>query len=258
MSVDRVAITLDIDWAPDHVIDDVAARLIAAGVRATWFVTHASPAVDRLRLHPGLFELGIHPNFLAGSTQGNTPAEILAHCMRLVPDAQSMRTHCLIQSTPLYFDVAEHTPIRNDVSLYLPGHPGLQATTFELPGGTLTRLPFWWEDDYEMLRRVPDWDLVSRTEPGDGLRILNFHPVHIALNSATLDPYRALKSRVQWLRSATPSVIGELSQTACPGTGTAFDAMLSWLSTRGGGSTIAMLADVHTAADEARDLVAVA
>lgn len=34
-------ITLDIDWAPDFVIDAVAEQLVQAGVWATWFVTHA-------------------------------------------------------------------------------------------------------------------------------------------------------------------------------------------------------------------------
>ena len=97
MTVPSLAITLDIDWAPDHVIDRIAAQLIDARVRATWFVTHQSPAIDRLRARPDLFELGIHPNFLNQSTHGETPAEVLAHCMALVPDARSMRTHSLVQ-----------------------------------------------------------------------------------------------------------------------------------------------------------------
>src|SRR4028119_935918 len=93
----RVAITLDVDWAPDFVIDSVAETLRRARVKCTWFVTHPSPAVDRLRRHPELFELGVHPNFLPGSTQGATAADVLNYCRRLVPDARSMRTHSLVQ-----------------------------------------------------------------------------------------------------------------------------------------------------------------
>ncbi len=70
----RAAITLDVDWAPDFMIDAAAQALVDREVKATWFVTHASPAVERLREHPDLFELGIHPNFLAGSSHGATPA----------------------------------------------------------------------------------------------------------------------------------------------------------------------------------------
>src|SRR5207244_3974947 len=79
----------------------VAEQLMASQVRATWFVTHMSPAISRLRRNPELFELGIHPNFLPGSTHGDTPDAVLRHCRALVPDAVSMRTHCLVQSTLL-------------------------------------------------------------------------------------------------------------------------------------------------------------
>ena len=48
----QAVITLDIDWAPDYAIDFAAGLLIEAQVRATWFVTHDSPAVERLRQHP--------------------------------------------------------------------------------------------------------------------------------------------------------------------------------------------------------------
>lgn len=237
-----VAITLDIDWAPDCVIDDVALRLIAAGVRATWFVTHASPAVDRLRMHPALFELGIHPNFLANSTQGSTPRDVLSHCMDIVPTALSMRTHCLIQSTPLLIDVVQATPIRTDVSLYLPGHADLHATSLPLPGGTLTRLPFWWEDDYEMFHAQPDWNVAARVSDSRGLRILNFHPIHVVLNSPSMTRYEHLKRLAPRLSEARGSLVRDLACLDAPGTGSAFNGMLSWLAERGGGATIAMLA----------------
>src|SRR5688572_22770431 len=59
---DRIFLTIDIDWASDEVIADTAALVEEAGVAATWFVTHDTPQIGRLRANP-LFELGIHPNF---------------------------------------------------------------------------------------------------------------------------------------------------------------------------------------------------
>jgi hypothetical protein len=62
-STERVAIT-DIDWAPDFVIDSVAATLVQIGVQTTWFVTHSSPAVDSLRdraKDPSQFPFRIDP-----------------------------------------------------------------------------------------------------------------------------------------------------------------------------------------------------
>src|SRR4051794_10356042 len=93
-----LVVTLDVDWAPDFMIDAAAAALVQHGVRATWFVTHASPAIDRLGERPDLFELGIHPNFREGTTHGDDP---IAHLLEIVPGARCARTHSLLQSTPL-------------------------------------------------------------------------------------------------------------------------------------------------------------
>jgi peptidoglycan/xylan/chitin deacetylase (PgdA/CDA1 family) len=239
----NVALTLDIDWVPDCVIDRIACQLREHRVRATWFVTHASAAVDRLRAHPERFELGIHPNFLPGSSHGRTPQEVLAHCMSLVPEARVMRTHSLVQSTPLLNEVVRCTPIEIDVSLHLPGHRGLHTITQAFPERTLQRLPFWWEDDDEMYRARPDWALVPRVAaPGDGLRILNFHPIHVALNSPSLARYEALKRVAPRLTDATADVVMAHVQTEEPGTGTAFDGVVRWLAAQGGGVTISQLA----------------
>jgi len=35
-----IALTLDIDWAPDWMIEKVAEMLLKYGVKATWFATH--------------------------------------------------------------------------------------------------------------------------------------------------------------------------------------------------------------------------
>lgn len=49
---DTALLTLDIDWAPDFIIDEVVSILVKNNVKATWFITHNSPAIDRLRLFP--------------------------------------------------------------------------------------------------------------------------------------------------------------------------------------------------------------
>ena len=61
-------LTFDTDWAPDYTIDYVSEKLEKAKIKSTWFITHDSPAIQRLVNNP-LFEVGIHPNFLSNSTQ---------------------------------------------------------------------------------------------------------------------------------------------------------------------------------------------
>lgn len=206
---DTFAITLDIDWVPDFVIDFVADLFREHNVRATWFVTHASPAVERLRDDPSLFELGIHPNFLSGSTHGKTPDEVLQHCMDLVPEAVSMRSHALFQSSPLFAHILWHSSITIDLSLLLAYAPGLQPGKFFWQGRELLRIPFFWEDDIEMERPQPVWRVEPMLALAPGLKIFNFHPIHIYLNSPSIQPYTQMKRRVPELLAATASVMEE-------------------------------------------------
>jgi hypothetical protein len=187
----QVVLTFDVDWAPDFAIDAIAEELVAAGVRSTWFITHASPALDRLREHPDLFELGIHPNFMPGSTQGATPEEVLDHCMELVPDATTMRTHALVQSSPLLRTVVARTPVRCDASLFLLEAEHVAPVAFPDAVGSLVRIPYVWEDDVEMLADEPNWS-VDRFLARPGLQVLDFHPMLVWLNAPDMEPYRRL------------------------------------------------------------------
>jgi hypothetical protein len=239
--LDGVAVTLDVDWAPDCAIDHAAALLHRANVPATWFVTHAGAAVERLRSAGPLFELGIHPNFLPGSSHGSSVAEVLSHCMRLVPEARSMRTHSLVQSSPLLGEIVRQTPISVDVSLLLPRHRGLQPVPMPFAERTLIRLPFCWEDDIEMAFAEPDWAPLRARQVG-GVRILNFHPIHIYLNSTTVASYRALKAAVPDLRTATPEQMAPFREQG-RGTGWAFQEAVRTLASSGEAATIGALAD---------------
>jgi hypothetical protein len=223
-------LTFDIDWAPDFAIDGLAETLIERRVKSTWFVTHHSPAVDRLRRRPDLFELGLHPNFLPLSTHGATPEEIISHCSQLVPDALSLRTHCLVQSTPLLRTIARTTRIQADVSLFLPGMSGLRPFEQRFGSRSLLRVPFVWEDDVEMDAPAPDWHPKSILEL-DGLRVFNFHPIHVFLNSTQMDPYRELTLAGKLLPLTTESEAAPLRHHG-EGTRTMLESVVEYLGSR--------------------------
>ena len=229
-----VLLALDIDWAPDYAIDLAATELARCGVRATWFVTHASAAVDRLRGRPDLFVLGIHPNFLANSTHGASPADVLAHCMQLVPDARSVRTHSLVQSTPLLGAILAQTPIVIDGSLFLPGAAWLRPVEYRSAGKTLLRLPFYWEDDVEMQQPTSHWRLNALLGVEPGLKVFAFHPLHVFLNSDAVVRYEALKGRHSKISELSESEAARLVRPG-PGAGTLFTEILEFMADRGGG-----------------------
>lgn len=231
-SQNDLALTLDVDWAPDFMIDFAAAVLIEHKVRATWFVTHESPALARLRQQSDLFELGIHPNFFPGSTHGKTPEAVLRHCMELVPDAVSVRTHGLFQSTPLLAQIMDQTPVKIDCSLFAPHAPNLGPVEYQWAQRTLLRLPYFWEDDFEMERAKPCWQLAPLLAKGPGLKIFDFHPVHIYLNSRTMEAYRRLKQRAPDLSQSSPDMAGEIIQSGT-GTQTLFIELAKYLGEAG-------------------------
>ena len=197
---DYFCLTIDVDWAPDEAIRELADGLVDAGVRATWFVTHHSPILDELRRHPDLFELGVHPNFLPGSTHGDNPADVLAHVTAIVPEAVSMRSHSLAQTGPLLGQVAQTTGVRIDSNIFMPGSTCARPFTQETLGGTVHRVPFAWADDYWMFT---DGRHPLPAPAPSAASVVMFHPIHVYLNSARLDHYAMFKRTVAQGADAT-------------------------------------------------------
>src|SRR5262249_6798845 len=147
------------DWAPDFAMQYVAEILVENNVKASWFITHSTPQLESLRKHADLFELGIHPNFLKASSHGSDEASVLEMMTTIVPEARAVRTHALVQSTPLLYMIAADFDIHIDVSLFLPGTPHLQPHTLHLHNQHLLRLPYFWEDDVETYNPNTSWDI---------------------------------------------------------------------------------------------------
>jgi hypothetical protein len=190
--MDAIAVTFDVDWAPDWAIDECRSLCEQYGRPATFFVTHESDLLRSL-VADKTVEVGLHPNFLPKSTHGSETRSVLDHCLKLVPDARCMRTHSLVQSSPIFATILEHYPqIETDVSLFLPLHPGLQPIDLYLNGKRLTRLPYFWEDD--VFAEWPNWEW-EPIQPNSipGLMIYDFHPLLVALNVRDLSPYRRLR-----------------------------------------------------------------
>ena len=227
----RIALTLDLDWAPDCAIDAAAAILLEAGVRATWFVTHDSPAVRRLRERPDLFELGIHPNFLPGSTQGDTPEDVLRFCMDVVPEARTVKTHALVESTHLLEAVLENTPVRADMTTLLPGVCLDVPARYELRRKVLWRLPCCWEDNFQFGARKPEWAVADMPWLSGGVAVFTFHPLTVALNSSSFARIETLKAEGP-LRDTTPERVAALREGGT-GTGTAFRELVAFAASRG-------------------------
>lgn len=235
-------ITLDIDWASDEIIEQCAGILRDRNVKATWLVTHDSGKIRELGESPDLFELGVHPNFHPGSTQGGNPGAVLEHLLDIVPGARSVRTHGLFQSTELLHAMCADYGLEHDLSLLLPDAPHITPHEFHLPRGLMKRFPTFWEDDVEMLKPEPSFVLSDPKFHVPGLKIFSFHPIHVALNSRSVAPYEQLKSERPVATLSLDDLRPFVNEDA-PGAATLFRELVDLIADGGTNRTVSELAD---------------
>ena len=92
-------LTFDIDWASDDVISDVIDLLNQYNIKATFFVTHQTPVLSKIRSNKN-FELAIHPNFnpILNLQGQKTVNQTFDEILEIVPEAIVSRSHSLTNS----------------------------------------------------------------------------------------------------------------------------------------------------------------
>lgn len=193
MSYDRkIYLTFDIDWACDEIFEHTIQILEKYQVSATFFVTHDTPLLHRLRNNPD-FELGLHPNFnslLSSSNQAYDAEQVVCALKNIVPEATSVRSHSLAQSSHI-LDIFLKHGITHDVNLLIPAYSGIELTVFRHING-IVRVPFFWEDDVHCVAMSSgyeeDWH-PQRFLSRKGLKVFDFHPIHVFLNTENLQRY---------------------------------------------------------------------
>ncbi len=190
----KIFLTFDIDWANDVVLADTIDLVERAAVPATWFITHATPLIERLRLNPN-FTLGIHPNFndlLLGqrSADGSSAQDILRSLVALVPEAKTVRCHSLVQSERLV-DLFYEYGITHISNFFIPEEGGPQRP-WRLWSGMICT-PHVWQDNVSMRLH----GLVRTPVGGDGLQIYDFHPIHVFLNTEHQNRYESARPYFQ-------------------------------------------------------------
>lgn len=189
-AADAIVLTLDIDWACDEVLADCIDLIEGAGAPATWFVTHDTPLLERLRANDN-FELGIHPNFNPLIEGNGTSADrVIDEILAIVPEAVSVRSHSLLQSSQLQ-ELFSRKGLRFDCNHFIPEQSGITLKSWRIWNGVI-KVPHLWEDDaaciFEAGAAVRD--LVWR----DGLKVFDFHPIHVFLNTEDLARYEQTRN----------------------------------------------------------------
>lgn len=191
---DKVFLTFDIDWAHDLVILDSLELLTKADASATFFVTHRSDLIAELQSNQRI-ELGIHPNFnwLLSSEQntGKDSRDVVDLLLEVIPCARSVRSHSLTQNSHLLKYFAS-VGLTHEANTFIPYSTGQVIRPWRGIEG-LARIPYGWEDDAHILYAAQN---IQYSEPCDivdnktiPLKVFDFHPIHVFLNTESLDRY---------------------------------------------------------------------
>lgn len=187
----RIYLTFDIDWAVDEIIGETVNLLNKEKIRATFFITHESPILDELTKNPNI-DLGIHPNFFSNFENGKyeEPEEILDRLCKIVPNAVSIRSHALTQNSRL-LDTFMKFNLSHDVNTFIPAYSKIELRPFYNING-LIRVPYFWEDDAHCIalqnRYETGWNVNTYLDLS-GLKVFNFHPIHVFLNTEDMQRY---------------------------------------------------------------------
>lgn len=185
----RAYLTMDTDWASDEVLAFALDWFEANAVPATIFVTHDTPLLARMRANSRI-RLGIHPNFyplLNAKPDRGDYHETVAALKRLVPEAIIARSHGLVDAGIILDEFAAQR-CKADSNLFIPFSSGISLQPFAHYSG-LTRIPYFYEDDaycFDAAKPSPEAHL--RLDP-TGLKVFNFHPIHLFLNTETMERY---------------------------------------------------------------------
>ena len=184
--MDKICITFDIDWAPDEVVESVTNVLEEHRAKATFFATHRS---DLLRsLDSAKYEVGIHPNF-DDRTDNN---EVIRELKAIYPEAIGVRSHGLFCSTNI-LQICLANGLKYDVNTFIPLREGLYPFTRLNRLNKIICIPYYWEDDTHFTNQTP-FELSKLELHKEGLKIYNFHPIHIFMNTESQEHYADYKA----------------------------------------------------------------
>ena len=187
-SGDKLFLTFDIDWAHDEVIEDTHRLLGESQVSATFFATHESPAIKVLCEDENL-EVGLHPNFnkiLDGSALNENSDNVISALKSIIPEAKSVRSHSTTFSTVLCSSFAKQG-LTHDVNYFIPDFSEVDLKPW-LNWLGITMVPYFWEDDVACVE--PNVSDVSSLVMRQGIKVFDFHPIHVFLNTESLDRYK--------------------------------------------------------------------
>lgn len=191
-----ICFTMDTDWASEYVLQHAVNFFKEHHILLTVFCTNKSEFLQK-EARAGTIDLQIHPNFIMPSSQGKTEDDVINFCKELVPEASVFRAHRWYASNDIY-EKLYRRGIRYESNV---------CTLFDMVLPYLHRsgmvaFPVFFEDGAIIERGFSlKFNDTKEKYEKKGLKIINFHPMHFALNTPCFSYTRQIKDRLtreQW------------------------------------------------------------
>ena len=181
--------TSDIDWASEEIIRYSHDILSGDDLKLTYFNTHPSPFLNELN-KLGRVRMLIHPNFLPNSSHGNSFKEVIDYCTDLVPNADGFRSH-------RYFEVNDIMDEFVKRGFRFVSNHCTRCETHIKPlnhRSGLLSIPIFLEDGgYLIMDPTLNFNTLIPQLEAPGLKVINFHPAHMAFNTPDFAYARSIK-----------------------------------------------------------------
>lgn len=189
----KICISIDVDWSPKELLQDTLQLLDEYGVKATIFCTDnvEKEEFNLLKNH----EIGIHPNI----TSVETVEEKIKALKKMFPESKCIRNHCLIHNTK-FNEIYK----KNGLTFSSNYFHFMQAEIKKLnmPSG-ITEIPVFFMDDLylnmnqEKIKNINEcqslFSISNINLNSFGLKVFDFHPIHIFMNTNSLKFYDSIK-----------------------------------------------------------------
>lgn len=182
--------TSDIDWASEPALERFLERFAVPELKLTTFVTHESARIAEAHA-AGRLERGIHPNFLPGSSHGDSFREVIETCMTFAPEAEFFRSHRLFDVTDITHLLRDQFGFRLVSNLGTVLHRGIRPILHE---SGLVHVPIFFEDGTHLYNRL-SLSLADLREhfTSPGIKIISVHPMNYVINTPEIAYMRQIK-----------------------------------------------------------------
>lgn len=191
-----VCFTSDIDWASEYAIKSTIDFFKNKNIPLTMFLTHESEVVKKA-LEKNEIKVGLHPNFMPDSSQGDDYGKVIDFCFNIFPNAIGYRSHRYYSvNDTVEMMIKRGIKFESNICTLLDNMPPF------LHRNGIIEFPIFFEDGAYLLNNEKvDFKNFEEDFLSSGLKVINIHPMHLMLNTPYFKYTREIKdklSRYEW------------------------------------------------------------